>query len=81
MEQFYLGKEFEKRCQELGIEIEDARYFCNEGVVYEFKSVEDLITMIPEYVKLGMQDPDGFKFTITCTEGTYLLFDQYPDED
>ena len=60
MEQFYLGKEFEKRCQELGIEIEDARYFCNEGVVYEFKSVEDLITMIPEYVKLGMQDPDGY---------------------
>lgn len=81
MEQFDLGKEFCNRCDALGIEIVDARYFVNEGVVYEFKSAEDLITVIPEYVKLGMQDPDGFKFTVTCTEDTYLLFDQYPDLD
>lgn len=81
MEQFNLGKEFERQCLEAGVEIEDTRYFCNEGVVYEFKSAKDLITVIPEYVELGMQDPDGFKFTVTCTEDTYLLFDQYSNLD
>lgn len=79
MEGFYLNKEFEKRCEELGVEIQDARYFCNEGVVYEFKSSEDLITMIPEYVKLGMCDPEGFKFSVKCCGDTFFLFDQYPE--
>lgn len=71
---------FQKRCQELGIEIVDYRYYCNECDLYELKSTEDMKVMSDELLKKAFEEEFGFKIEIKNTEDTHLILLYEPED-
>lgn len=85
MEKYYISTEFEKRCTENNIEIEDVRLYCNEGVLYEFKTREDLMKAMDIYVDIAngngwIDCEEGYRFEVTSCGDVHHLFDMYPPD-
>lgn len=79
--EFYLDKEFEKRCEKAVIDIKDARHYCNEGTIYEFKSRNDLMKAQAIYFGLTLHCPEGFRVEFWSCGDVHHMFSKYPDID
>jgi len=71
---------FPKRCKELGVEIVDYQYYCNECDKYELASTEDMQLMCTELVNHCFYENEDFKMSFKNTEDTHIILLYDPAE-
>ena len=71
---------FPKRCEELGVEIEDYQYYVNECEKYELKSSKDMKLMCSEIMYYLYQKNEDFKVSFKNTKDTHIIL-LYDPED
>lgn len=71
---------FPKRCNELGVQIVDYQYYCNECDKYELANMEDMQLMCSELINYLLYTGQDFKISIKNTEDTHIIL-LYDPED